>query len=129
MPIPLVDLTAQYRRLKPELDAAIQRVLDRGQFILGPETHEISLNITIAVISSAVALSGILLGSFLYGKPRLKEDPLKNFFGAVYEFALHKFYLDDLFSLIARFFQSVFATYRHRDIHPFIFLKYFLIYR
>ena len=37
MQIPLVDLTAQYRRLKPELDAAIQRVLDRAQFILGPE--------------------------------------------------------------------------------------------
>lgn len=37
MSIPFLDLTAQYRRLKPELDAAIQRVLDRGQFILGPE--------------------------------------------------------------------------------------------
>ncbi len=79
------------------------------QFILGPEASEAPLNITIAVISSAVAVSGILLGSFLYGKPRLKEDPLKKFFGAVYEFALHKFYLDDLFSLIAKFFQSVFA--------------------
>ena len=79
------------------------------QFILGPEAGEAHLNITIAVISSAVALSGILLGSFLYGKPRLKEDPLKKFFGAVYEFALHKFYLDDLFSLIAKFFQGVFA--------------------
>jgi len=79
------------------------------QFILGPEAGEAPLNITIAVISSAVALSGILLGSFLYGKPRLKEDPLKKFFGAVYEFALHKFYLDDLFSLIAKFFQSVLA--------------------
>jgi len=32
-----MDLTAQYRRLKPELDAAMQRVLDRGQFVLGPE--------------------------------------------------------------------------------------------
>jgi len=33
----LVDLQAQYRRLKPEIDAAIQRVLDRAEFILGPE--------------------------------------------------------------------------------------------
>lgn len=37
MRIPLVDLTAQYQQLKPDLDAAIQRVLNRGQFILGPE--------------------------------------------------------------------------------------------
>ena len=34
--IPLVDLKAQYRALKPEIDQAIQRVLDNAQFILGP---------------------------------------------------------------------------------------------
>ena len=34
--IPLVDLQAQYRALKPEIDAAIQRVLDSAQFVLGP---------------------------------------------------------------------------------------------
>jgi dTDP-4-amino-4,6-dideoxygalactose transaminase len=34
--IPLVDLKAQYRGLKPEIDQAIQRVLDDAQFILGP---------------------------------------------------------------------------------------------
>ncbi|MBI4323040.1 MAG: DegT/DnrJ/EryC1/StrS family aminotransferase [Candidatus Omnitrophica bacterium] len=45
MPIPLVDLTAQYRRLKPELDAAIQRVLDRGQFILGPEVEALERDV------------------------------------------------------------------------------------
>ncbi len=80
------------------------------QFILGPETHGASFNMTIAMISSVVALSGILLGSLLYGKPRLKEDPLIKFFGATYEFAVNKFYLDAFFSLIAKFFQKVFAT-------------------
>jgi dTDP-4-amino-4,6-dideoxygalactose transaminase len=35
--IPLVDLQAQYRSIKPEVDAAIQRVLDSAQFILGDE--------------------------------------------------------------------------------------------
>ena len=35
--IPLLDLTAQYRDVKPEIDAAIQRVLDSGHFILGGE--------------------------------------------------------------------------------------------
>ena len=34
--IPLVDLRAQYRALKPEIDRAVQRVLDDAQFILGP---------------------------------------------------------------------------------------------
>jgi dTDP-4-amino-4,6-dideoxygalactose transaminase len=35
--IPLVDLAAQYRSIKPEMDAAISRVLESCQFILGPE--------------------------------------------------------------------------------------------
>ena len=34
--IPLVDLQAQYRSIKPEIDAAISRVLENAQFILGP---------------------------------------------------------------------------------------------
>ncbi len=37
MTIPFIDLKAQYRRLRPQIDAAIQRVLERGQFILGEE--------------------------------------------------------------------------------------------
>jgi dTDP-4-amino-4,6-dideoxygalactose transaminase len=35
--IPLVDLKAQYQTIKPEIDAAVGRVLERGQFVLGPE--------------------------------------------------------------------------------------------
>ena len=35
--IPLVDLQAQYRSIKPDIDAAVQRVLDSAQFALGPE--------------------------------------------------------------------------------------------
>jgi len=34
--IPLVDLQSQYRSIKPELDAAVLRVLENAQFILGP---------------------------------------------------------------------------------------------
>ena len=37
MNIPLVDLRAQYATIKPEVDAAIQRVLDNTSFILGDE--------------------------------------------------------------------------------------------
>jgi dTDP-4-amino-4,6-dideoxygalactose transaminase len=35
--IPLVDLKAQYRSIKSEIDAAVERVLDSGQFVLGEE--------------------------------------------------------------------------------------------
>ena len=37
--IPLVDLKAQYNALKPEIDAAIARVIDNTSFILGPEVR------------------------------------------------------------------------------------------
>ncbi len=39
MSIPLVDLKAQYAAIKPEIDEAIQRVLDQAGFILGPEVR------------------------------------------------------------------------------------------
>ncbi len=35
--IPMVDLKRQYRLLKPEIDAALQGVLESAHFILGPE--------------------------------------------------------------------------------------------
>lgn len=37
--IPLVDLKVQYNNLKPDLDAAIARVIDRTSFVLGPEVE------------------------------------------------------------------------------------------
>ena len=36
-PVPLLDLAAQRAHLEPGLSAAIARVLDHGQFIMGPE--------------------------------------------------------------------------------------------
>ncbi|WP_284260792.1 DegT/DnrJ/EryC1/StrS family aminotransferase [Roseicyclus amphidinii] len=35
--IPFIDLAAQQERLRPQIDAAIARVLAHGQYILGPE--------------------------------------------------------------------------------------------
>jgi dTDP-4-amino-4,6-dideoxygalactose transaminase len=40
MPIPLVDLKAQYQSIKQEIDAAIQRVIESTAFILGPDVTE-----------------------------------------------------------------------------------------
>ncbi len=37
--IPLVDLKVQYAGIKPEIDAAIQRVLENTSFIMGPEVQ------------------------------------------------------------------------------------------
>jgi dTDP-4-amino-4,6-dideoxygalactose transaminase len=38
-PIPFIDVAAQRRRLGPAVDAAVARVLDHCQFILGPEVR------------------------------------------------------------------------------------------
>jgi len=39
--LPFVDLKSQYARLKPSIDARLRRVLDHGQYILGPEVAEL----------------------------------------------------------------------------------------
>jgi UDP-2-acetamido-2-deoxy-ribo-hexuluronate aminotransferase len=39
--MPFADLQAQYRALKSQIDARIQRVLDHGQYIMGPEVREL----------------------------------------------------------------------------------------
>jgi len=39
--IPFRDLKAQYQALKPQIDKAIQTVLDEGQFIMGRQVHEL----------------------------------------------------------------------------------------
>ena len=41
MPIEIVDLKAQYAALRGAINARIQRVLDHGQYILGPEVAEL----------------------------------------------------------------------------------------
>ena len=41
MEIPFIDLKAQYQALKPSIDARIHKVLDHGQYIMGPEVAEL----------------------------------------------------------------------------------------
>lgn len=40
-PLPFMDLKGQLARIRPQVDAAIARVLDHGQFIMGPEVYEL----------------------------------------------------------------------------------------
>lgn len=42
MNIPMVDLQSQYQRLKPEIDAEIQKVLNTSSYINGPAVQEFS---------------------------------------------------------------------------------------
>ncbi|MCG6956896.1 MAG: DegT/DnrJ/EryC1/StrS family aminotransferase [Gemmatimonadetes bacterium] len=39
MTVPLLDLTAQYRSIKPELDDALRTVIETQRFVLGPEVE------------------------------------------------------------------------------------------
>lgn len=41
MAIPFIDLQAQRRRIETEIDTAIQRVVEHGRYVLGPEVSEL----------------------------------------------------------------------------------------
>ena len=41
MKVPLLDLKAQYKTIKPEVDQAIERVVESQYFILGPEVEKL----------------------------------------------------------------------------------------
>lgn len=45
MRIPILDLTKQYQSIRSEIDAAIQRVVASGHFILGPEVEALEQEI------------------------------------------------------------------------------------
>jgi len=45
MNIPLVDLTAQYHAIKPEIDDAVLKVIESGHFILGPNVNALEREI------------------------------------------------------------------------------------
>lgn len=70
--IEFIDLKAQYRALKSSIDARIQRVLDHGQYIMGPEVRELEAAleaysgarhcITVASGTDALLISLMALG-------------------------------------------------------------------
>ena len=69
MNIKLVDINLQYQNIKNEIDAAVHRVLDSGQFILGPDVaalekeaaQYLNVNYAIGVASGTDALHLALL--------------------------------------------------------------------
>ncbi len=48
MGIPFTDLKTQYQALKKSIDARIQRVLDHGQYIMGPEVRELEEKLAVS---------------------------------------------------------------------------------
>jgi dTDP-4-amino-4,6-dideoxygalactose transaminase len=59
--VPLLDLKAQYRAIKPEIDAAVHRVIDAQYFILGPEVS--SLEAEVAAYCEAACGVGVASGT------------------------------------------------------------------
>ena len=55
--IPFVDLEAQSRRLRPEIDRRIAAVLDHGRYVMGPEVEELEAELGRLGGASAVAVS------------------------------------------------------------------------
>ncbi len=45
--IPFIDLAAQQKRIRPQLEASINRVLDHGAYIMGPEIGELETQLSI----------------------------------------------------------------------------------
>jgi dTDP-4-amino-4,6-dideoxygalactose transaminase len=57
-PVPLLDLDAQYRPLRAELLAAIERVCDSQRFIMGPDVEALERELAAALeVEHAVAVS------------------------------------------------------------------------
>jgi dTDP-4-amino-4,6-dideoxygalactose transaminase len=58
MSVPLLDLSRHHDSLRPEMEAALRRVLDSGQFILGPEVEALEEEVAQACgASRAVAVA------------------------------------------------------------------------
>lgn len=70
--IPFIDLKAQYHALRPQIQERINRVLEHGQYIMGPEVAELELKlagytgakhcITVASGTEALLISLMALG-------------------------------------------------------------------
>lgn len=57
-PIALIDLRAQQLRIRSKLDLAIQKVLDHGQYIMGPEVAELERRLAVFCgVKHAIACS------------------------------------------------------------------------
>ena len=71
-PIPFIDLAAQQRLIRPRINAAIARVLDHGQYIMGPEVAELERQLAAFTgakhaISCASGTDALLIAMMAWG--------------------------------------------------------------
>jgi len=70
-PLPFVDLKAQYARLRPSIDARIRKVLEHGQYVLGPEVDE--LEAALAAFAGARDAIAVASGTEALRMPLMAE--------------------------------------------------------
>lgn len=75
---------------------------------LYPETAHIELNMNVALISSAVAVFGLVISYVVYGK-RPASDPLETKLGFIYTLLKNKYYFDALYGWYVNTVQQGFA--------------------
>ena len=73
-PIPVIDLHAQYSALKPELDAAVARVLESGWYILGKEVAAFEAEFAAYLAQQPQPQSGTQEGVETENKKQKTED-------------------------------------------------------
>ena len=71
-PIALIDLEAQQARIRDKIDAAMKRVLDHGQYIMGPEVAELERRLAACcgakhVISCSSGTDALLMPMLAWG--------------------------------------------------------------
>lgn len=70
--IPFIDLSAQQERIRPQIDAAISKVLNHGKYIMGPEVAELESRLATYVgvkhcISVSSGTDALLMALMAYG--------------------------------------------------------------
>lgn len=75
---------------------------------LYPEDEHIGLNMRVAVISSVVAVLGLVVSYAIYGK-RPKQDPLTAKLGTLYPVLKNKYYFDEVYGWYVNTVQQSFA--------------------
>jgi NADH-quinone oxidoreductase subunit L len=59
-------------------------------------------NATVAALSLCIALAGIILAAVMYARPSILPDRIAAYAGKFYRFALHKFYIDEIWLFVCK---------------------------
>ncbi len=76
---------------------------------INPQAEELTLDMKIAVISSVLAVLGLIVSYMIYGKKRPDSDPLEAKLGGLYSVLKNKYYFDIIYGWYVDCFQQSFA--------------------